>query len=98
MRDTKHLMRPSTLDNTMSDLSLEQAITELEKIVLKLEQGELPLEKALEEFEQAVKLSRLSQEKLQLAEQKVSQLLQQQNGETLAPFASPESPEGEERS
>ncbi len=98
MRDTKHLMRPSTLDNTMSDLSLEQAITELEKIVLKLEQGELPLEKALEEFETAVKLSRLSQEKLQQAEQKVSQLLQQQNGETLTPFAEQNSSEGDERS
>lgn len=70
----------------MSEVTLEQAIAELEKIVVQLEQGDLPLEKALEEFEKAVRLSRVSQDKLQQAEQKVSQLLQQQNGEQLAEF------------
>ncbi|CAB0151572.1 Exodeoxyribonuclease 7 small subunit [Pseudidiomarina piscicola] len=80
----------------MSDLSLEQAIQDLEKIVVQLEQGELPLEQALEQFEKAVRLSRLSQQKLQQAEQKVSQLLQQQNGEELTPFAA--TPEQDEAS
>ena len=70
----------------MSDLSFEQAMQQLERIVVQLEQGELPLEKALEQFEEAVKLSRLSQQKLQQAEQKVSQLLQQQHGEQLGTF------------
>ncbi|WP_417691025.1 exodeoxyribonuclease VII small subunit [Pseudidiomarina sp.] len=78
----------------MSDVTLEQAIAELEKIVVQLEQGDLPLEKALEEFEKAVRLSRVSQEKLQQAEQKVSQLLQQQNGEQLAPFAADSDDQG----
>ena len=40
----------------MSDLSFEQAMQQLEKIVVQLEQGELPLEQALEQFEQADKL------------------------------------------
>ncbi len=70
----------------MSDLSFEQAIKQLENIVVQLEQGELPLEQALEQFENAVKLSRVSQQKLQQAEQKVSQLLAQQGQENLAPF------------
>lgn len=70
----------------MSELSFEQAMQQLERIVVQLEQGELPLEKALEQFEDAVKLSRLSQQKLQQAEQKVSQLLQQQQGEALGAF------------
>ena len=79
----------------MSDLSFEQAMQQLERIVVQLEQGELPLEKALEQFEEAVKLSRLSQQKLQQAEQKVSQLLAQQQGETLAPFDANNAGEGD---
>jgi len=74
----------------MSELSFEQAMQQLERIVVQLEQGELPLEQALEQFEQAVKLSRLSQQKLQQAEQKVSLLLQQQGQESLTPFQSTE--------
>ncbi|WP_113907967.1 exodeoxyribonuclease VII small subunit [Aliidiomarina celeris] len=70
-----------------SSLSFEQAVAELEQIINALEQGELPLEDSLKQFERAVSLSRLSQQKLQAAEQKVEMLLQQRNGETLEPFA-----------
>lgn len=73
----------------MADLTFEQAMQQLEEIVVQLEQGELPLEQALEKFEKAVSLSRISQNKLQQAEQKVSKLLQQQGeaaDETLVPF------------
>jgi exodeoxyribonuclease VII small subunit len=69
-----------------SDLSFEQAMAELEKIVNQLEQGDLPLEQSLQQFERAVELSRLSQQKLQQAEQKVSVLLRQGNEEQLAPL------------
>ncbi|KFZ30453.1 exodeoxyribonuclease VII small subunit [Pseudidiomarina salinarum] len=70
----------------MADLTFEQAMQQLEEIVVQLEQGELPLEQALEKFEKAVSLSRISQNKLQQAEQKVSKLLQQQGEEALVPF------------
>lgn len=70
----------------MSDISFEQALQQLELIVVKLEQGELPLEQALEQYEQAVSLARLSQQKLQQAEQKISKLLQQQGQESLVAF------------
>lgn len=69
-----------------STLSFEQAMNELEQIVSQLEQGDLPLEKSLQQFERAVALSRISQQKLQQAEQKVSILLQEQNQQTLQPF------------
>jgi len=69
-----------------SSLSFEQAVAELEQIINALEQGELPLKDSLKQFERAVSLSRLSQQKLQAAEQKVEMLLQQRNGETLEPF------------
>ncbi|RUO80773.1 exodeoxyribonuclease VII small subunit [Idiomarina tyrosinivorans] len=75
--------------------SFEQALQQLEAIVHDLEQGELPLEQALEKFEQAVKLSRLSQQQLQAAEQKVQQLLNQNGDEQLADFAQPNNDNGE---
>lgn len=68
------------------ELTFEQAMQQLEQIVAQLEQGDMPLEGALQQFERAIALSRVSQQKLQQAEQKVSQLLQQQQGETLEPF------------
>ncbi|RUO40116.1 exodeoxyribonuclease VII small subunit [Aliidiomarina taiwanensis] len=83
-----------------SNQSFEQAISELEKIIIALEQGELPLDEALKQFEHAVKLSRISQEKLQAAEQKVQMLIAQGGQEQLtelseasdAPGASSHSP------
>lgn len=69
-----------------TELSFEQAMAELENIVNQLEQGDLPLEQSLQQFERAVELSRLSQQKLQQAEQKVSVLLRQDGAEKLAPF------------
>lgn len=68
------------------DISFEQAMQELEQIVKQLEQGDLPLEQSLAQFEQAVRLSRLSQQKLQQAEQKVSILLQQNGNAELTEF------------
>jgi exodeoxyribonuclease VII small subunit len=64
----------------------EDNIRELTEIVRQLEQGELSLEQALAFFERGVVLSRLSQQQLQAAEQKVQLLLQQAQGEQLVPF------------
>ena len=64
----------------------EQNLRELEAIVQQLEQGDLSLDTALLQFERGVQLSRLSQQQLQNAEQKVQILLQQPHGEQLQPF------------
>jgi exodeoxyribonuclease VII small subunit len=64
----------------------EDNVRELTEIVQQLEQGELTLEQALARFERGVLLSRLSQQQLQSAEQKVRLLLQQAQGEQLVPF------------
>ena len=64
----------------------EDNIRELTEIVRQLEQGELSLEQALAFFERGVLLSRLSQQQLQAAEQKVQLLVQQAQGEQLVPF------------
>lgn len=61
----------------------EQALSELEGLVVQLEQGNLPIEEALKAFEQGVRLTRECQTILQQAEQKV-QLLTEQDGEIQA--------------
>lgn len=74
-------------DSKAQSISFENALSELESIVTRLESGELPLEDALNEFERGVQLARQGQQKLQQAEQRVQILLNDNNTATLAPFA-----------
>jgi exodeoxyribonuclease VII small subunit len=66
--------------------AFEEALKELESLVEILEQGDLPLEDSLKSFERGVALTRICQDALKAAEQKVQIL----NGETptdeLEPF------------
>jgi exodeoxyribonuclease VII small subunit len=68
----------------------EQALTELEAVVERLEHGELPLEDALKQFERGIELARSCQTSLKAAEQRVEILLRK------APDAEPEPFEGSE--
>lgn len=71
---------------TKQQLSFETAIAELEQIVAQLESGDLELEQSLKLFERGIELTRVSQNKLQEAEQKV-QILMEKNGQLeLQPF------------
>jgi exodeoxyribonuclease VII small subunit len=56
-------------------VTFEDAMKRLAEIVQTLERGDLPLEESLRLFEEGVKLSRLSQERLDAAQKKVEQLL-----------------------
>jgi exodeoxyribonuclease VII small subunit len=68
--------------------AFEEALSELEEIVNRLEQGDLPLEQALQLFEQGVKLSRLCHTKLDEAQKRVEILLKAADGKmTQKPFA-----------
>jgi exodeoxyribonuclease VII small subunit len=51
--------------------SFEQALSELEALVERMEGGELSLEQSLAAFEQGIALTRSCQQALQAAEQKV---------------------------
>lgn len=64
----------------LENLSFEESLHELDTIVQNLEQGDLNLEESLTLFERGLTLSKLSQNKLQAAEQKV-QILLEKNGE-----------------
>ena len=73
---------------TNEDLTFEQSMQALEKIVEQMEQGELPLQEALEKFERGVKLANQSQQTLEAAQQKVKILTAKSGGDVLEEFSS----------
>ena len=68
-------------------MSFEEAFSQLEDIVKKLEGGGLSLDESLEAFEKAVKLVKFCNEKIEKAEAKVKILIEGADGSvTDAPF------------
>lgn len=65
---------------------IETAMQELETLVDTLEQGELPLEESLQAFERGVSLTRVCQQALDEAEQKVKTLSGESEDAELTPF------------
>jgi exodeoxyribonuclease VII small subunit len=55
--------------------SFEESIARLTQIVERLEEGDLTLEESLQLFEEGIKLSRISQERLDRAQKRVEKLL-----------------------
>jgi len=56
--------------------SFEQNLEELSKIVEKLEAGEIPLDDAIDEFQKAMKLAKICDEKLKNAEDAIKKIVQ----------------------
>ncbi len=67
--------------------SFEDALSELEQLVVRLERGDISLEESLEAFERGVNLTRFCQKSLQEAEQKVQILIEKNGSQVLEPFA-----------
>jgi exodeoxyribonuclease VII small subunit len=63
--------------------AFEQALKELEEIVLRLEKGELALEESLKLYEEGIRLSRLCHGKLEEAEGRIEMLLKDARGEAV---------------
>lgn len=57
------------------ELTFEESLNELEKIVKDLESGNTPLDKAIDEFNEAMKIAKVCDEKLKNAEEKVNKIL-----------------------
>ncbi len=66
--------------NIQEDKSFEEAISQLEQIVSKLEKGDISLEESITNFQQGIELSRYCAAKLDEAEKKISILLQDEEG------------------
>ena len=64
----------------MEEKTFEQALTELEELVKKLESGEAPLGEAIDMYTEAMKLVSFASEKLNNATEKVNKILAE-NGE-----------------
>lgn len=66
------------------ELTFEQAITKLEEIVNKLEEEDVPLEKAMNYYQEGMKLSKICDDILKKAQEKMVNILND-NGDSV-PF------------
>lgn len=66
----------SDAENTANELTFEQAMEQMEKIVGRLEEGEVPLEEAIDLFQKGMALSKVCHQKLEKVEEKMDQILQ----------------------
>ncbi len=58
-----------------NEITFEKAVEELNKITDMLESGEAPLEEAMELFKRGIELTKICQDKLDSAEQKITKLI-----------------------
>ena len=65
----------------ISEMSFEDALLELEKIVEQLERGDAPLEKSIDLYERGAKLKAHCQAKLKSAQLKVDKIIVGNDGE-----------------
>lgn len=65
----------------VKERSFEDALGRLEEVVKKLEDGRLPLEEALELFAEGIELTNICKDKLDGAEQRISILTTNQQGQ-----------------
>ena len=68
------------------DMTFEETLNELDRIVASLESGELPLDGALKQFERGIHLARQGQKTLTEAEQRVEILLANNENAPLTAF------------
>ena len=64
----------------MEELSFEESLEKLEEIVNKLENGDVPLDDAIDEFNNAMKLVKICNDKLNAAEESIAKIVEE-NGE-----------------
>lgn len=73
--------RDTSNNDNGNTASFEASIQELESLVRKLEQGDMALEDSLKAFERGVELTRSCQQSLRDAEQRVEQVIENNQGE-----------------
>ena len=68
-------------DKPVGEMSFEEAMTELEKVVSDLERGAVPLEESIKLYERGAELKARCEAKLKEAEEKVAQITLSADGE-----------------
>ena len=59
----------------MENLSFEESLEKLEEIVNKLEHGNVPLDEAIDEFNNAMQLVKICNDKLNAAEESIAKIV-----------------------
>ena len=67
-------------DTPISEMTFEQAMSELERIVTQLERGDVPLEDSISLYEKGAELKKRCETKLKEAEQKVAAITLDEDG------------------
>ena len=67
-------------DKPVEEMSFEDAMRELEKVVSDLERGDVPLEQSIALYERGAQLKQRCQTKLKEAEEKVALITQEGDG------------------
>ena len=68
------------MDTPVEEMSFEDAMRELEKVVTDLERGDVPLEQSIALYERGAQLKQRCQTKLKEAEEKVALITQEGDG------------------
>lgn len=64
----------------MEEMSFEESLEKLEEIVNNLENGDVPLDDAIDEFDKAMKLVKICNDKLKTAEESIAKIVEE-NGD-----------------
>ncbi|GFN30551.1 exodeoxyribonuclease VII small subunit [Paenibacillus xylaniclasticus] len=75
------------METNEQQLSFEEAMNQLERIVSQLENGDVPLETAIDLFQEGMRLSQLCGSKLELVERRIELLIETEQGVQRKPFA-----------
>ena len=76
----RNYVRPDMNDTPISEMTFEQAMSELERIVTELERGDVPLEDSISLYEKGAELKKRCETKLKEAEQKVAAITLDKDG------------------
>ena len=68
------------MQKKVGNISFEEALTELESIVQKLESGQVKLEEAVNAYEKGIQMQKICEEKLKEAQMKVEKLILNKEG------------------
>ena len=72
--------KPGKQSDDMVELSFEEALTNLEEIIQRMESGEAPLDSLVTHYQTGVKMLKLCRNKIEGAEMKIKEV-QEKNGE-----------------
>ena len=67
-------------DTPISEMTFEQAMSELERIVTELERGDVPLEDSISLYEKGAELKKRCETKLKEAQQKIAAITLDEDG------------------